>query len=440
MFYEVKEGKAGEWFLDSVSDTIEKYEQEYREKLDKLAPYPQRKKIASKTNALLDTIAVSNNQEDRAIEKALGWNKWDFTYHNNRFYTQPGCTTWGINRFSSPTGCSIVHKNRDKAGQSSVSLKIYKAGSDRYKIMTAGDLWSAGCCGVMNEKGLVMTMNDGHRSWQENPKQETVSSAYLMRLVAEKCASVEEAVILVKKLYSGKIVRSSDIFFIADPDRVIVMECTPESMMYCDIEYHFEARANQFILPGMRSLGFQDKEKYLDGAARYYTASEELRTRLEKRKNHIFAFDDFMQVARHRNKEMEALSLRQICQKNTISSMLFAPHRDYPEVLSTLFLALGPVRHTVFIPVPFCVRNIPRSLVNGSWGSAAFERRDRTGLDHNKVEELFAWEKKMLSRYKKTHEKAHELLREGKTEESILLLEKVFLKEYSSAEKFLHIL
>ena len=302
MFYEVKEGKAGEWFLDSVADTIEKYEPLYREKLEKLAPYAQRKKIASKTNALLDKIAVSNNKEDRAIEKALGWAKWDFTYHNNRFYTQPGCTTWGVNKFSSPTGCSIVHKNRDKAGQSCVSLKIYKAGSDRYKIMTVGDLWSAGTCGVMNEKGLVMTMNDGHRSWQENPKPETVSSAYLMRLVAEKCASVEEAVILVKKLYSEKIVRSSDIFFICDPDRVIVMECTPESMMYCDIEYHFEARANQLILPGMRSLGFQEKEHYLDGAERRYTASEELRTRLEKRKNHIFAFDDFMQVARYRNK------------------------------------------------------------------------------------------------------------------------------------------
>ena len=438
MFYEVKEGKEGGWFLDSVSDTIEKYEQEYREKLDKLAAYPRRKKIASKTNALLDKLAVSNNKEDRAIEKALGWKKWDFTYHNNRFYTQPGCTTWGINKFSSPTGCSIVHKNRDKAGQSRVSLKIYKAASDRYKIMTVGDLWSAGCCGVMNEKGLVMTMNDGHGSWQANPRQETVSSAYLMRLVAEKCACVGEAVAYVKKLYSAKIVRSSDIFFIADPERVIVMECTPESMMYCDIEYHFEARANQLILPGMRSLGFQEKEKYLDGAARRYTASEELRTKLEKRKNHIFDFDDFMQVARHRNKEMEELSWRQICQKNTISSMLFAPHRDHPEVLSTLFLALGPVRHTVFLPVPFCVRNIPRTLVNASWGSSAFERRDRMGLDHDRVEELAAWEKKMLARYKKTHKKAAGLLLEGKKVESILLLEKFFLKEYSSAEKFLH--
>ena len=438
MFYEVKEGKEGGWFLDSVSDTIEKYEQGYREKLDKLAAYPRRKKIASKTNALLDKLAVSNNKEDRAIEKALGWKKWDFTYHNNRFYTQPGCTTWGINKFSSPTGCSIVHKNRDKAGQSRVSLKIYKAASDRYKIMTVGDLWSAGCCGVMNEKGLVMTMNDGHGSWQANPRQETVSSAYLMRLVAEKCACVGEAVAYVKKLYSAKIVRSSDIFFIADPERVIVMECTPESMMYCDIEYHFEARANQLILPGMRSLGFQEKEKYLDGAARRYTASEELRTKLEKRKNHIFDFDDFMQVARHRNKEMEELSWRQICQKNTISSMLFAPHRDHPDVLSTLFLALGPVRHTVFLPVPFCVRNIPRTLVNASWGSSAFERRDRMGLDHNQVEELAAWEKKMLARYKKTHKKAAGLLLEGKKEESILLLEKFFLKEYSSAEKFLH--
>ena len=37
MFYEVKEGKAGEWFLDSVADTIEKYEPLYREKLEKLA-------------------------------------------------------------------------------------------------------------------------------------------------------------------------------------------------------------------------------------------------------------------------------------------------------------------------------------------------------------------------------------------------------------------
>lgn len=437
MFYKVKDGKFGKWFLDSVAGTVEKYEKEYLEKLEKHAPYPERKKIASKITAILDKIAFSNKEEERAIEKALGWKKWDFTFHNNRFYTQPGCTTWGIHKNASPTKCSIVHKNRDKAGQSRLSLKIYKAAPERYKVMTVGDLWSAGACGIMNEKGLVLTMNDAPSSWEANTKKETVSSAHIMRLAAEKCATVDEAVALLQEIYKADIVRSSDLYFIGDPEKVIIWESTSKTISYCEIEHDFEARANQFILPGMRSLGFQERDKYLDGASRYYTAMEELRMKREKRKNHIFALEDLMQTARHRNKEMEDLSWRQISQKTTISSMLFAPQREFPEILSTLFLALGPVRHTVFLPVPFCVQTIPRSLVNGEWGSAGFEKRDSMGLDHGKTEELFSWEKKMLSRYEKIHKKAEKLLLEGKKEESITLLNDFFLKEYASAEKFL---
>lgn len=437
MFYKVKDGKEGEWFLDSVSDTIEKYEKEYREKLEKHASYPERKKIASGISDILDEIAVSNRKEDRAIEKFLGWKKWDFTFHNNRFYTQPGCTTWGIHKSASPSSCSVIHKNRDKAGQSRLSLKVYKAAPDRYKIMTVGDLWSAGACGVMNEKGVVLTMNDAPSSWEKNTKEETVSSAYILRLAAERCGNVNEVVLLLQKIYEAGIVRSSDLYFIGDPEKVIIWESTSRTITYCEIGQGFEARANQFILPGMRSLGFQEREKYLDGAARYYTAMEEMRTKREKRKNQVFSFEDLMQTARHRNKEMEESSWRQICQQNTISSMLFAPEREFPDVLSTLFLALGPVRHTVFLPVPFCVQAIPRSLVNGNWGSRGFERRDKMGLDHGKVTELFAWEKRMLARYKRVHKKARVLLQEGKKEESIMLFNEFFLKEYSQAERFL---
>ena len=90
MFYDTSSSTPGEWFLKSVADTPE-LETQYRERLDRFCSYEERKKHVSALQRILSRYAAANKEEDRAIEKALGWQKGDFTYHWIRYYSKPGC-------------------------------------------------------------------------------------------------------------------------------------------------------------------------------------------------------------------------------------------------------------------------------------------------------------------------------------------------------------
>ena len=77
MFYDTSSSTPGEWFLKSVADTPE-LETQYREWLDRFCSYEERKKHVSALQRILSRYAAANKEEDRAIEKALGWQKGDF--------------------------------------------------------------------------------------------------------------------------------------------------------------------------------------------------------------------------------------------------------------------------------------------------------------------------------------------------------------------------
>ena len=161
VFYPVDGTAPGEWFVRSVASGRAKYEKNYRDRLDKLAPQAKRAAHAAALHAMLDRWAVSNREEDAAIEKALGWLPGDFTFHNDFFYKKVGCTSWMVLPDASATGAAMLQKNRDYRGQNLLSIRLYRAMPGRYKIITVGDLWSTGAGAVMNEKGLMIVQNDG---------------------------------------------------------------------------------------------------------------------------------------------------------------------------------------------------------------------------------------------------------------------------------------
>ena len=424
----------GQWFLDSIKNSVAAKESFYRTRLDKLDPAAERPRLAEDFHRTLEEHFTANRTEDAAIEQELKWQKGDFTWHNNRFYSKTGCTSWFIHPVLSVTGSAMLQKNRDYTGQNLISARLFRAMPGRYKVLTVGDLWSSGAGAVMNEKGVMITQNDG-LCWDQQTRKVSVGSAYLLRYLAEHCATADEALATLKKMYDHGFMRDGDIYFIADCSKGFVVETTTSHAAYAEITFGFEVRANNYLLPGLRSLGRQQRTHFMNGASRRYLASEFLRERsIEKGKLSPL---DLMDLARYRNVELEKANWRQVCMKNTIASTMMVPDKQYPEYLSAAFISIGPPRHTIFLPVPMAATQIPADLTNGEWGLRAFALKDKLKLDHNKLAEFKLLEKSLLEEFFAAKEEARKLLNAGKKRDAVVLMDKCFIRQYKQAKEFL---
>ena len=433
-FFPVEDPQPGNWFVNSVRHSRPTAEKFYREKLDKLDPRPVRAQWAELYHQMIEQRFVSNRFEEEAIEKALGWPRGDFTWHNHKFYTRTGCTSWIIAPDASSTGACIVQKNRDYTGQNLLSVRLFRAAPGRYKVLTVTDLWNTGAGAAMNEKGVMIVQNDASNK-DSMYRSVTTGCIFILRYIAENCATKDEAVSCLKEFYRSGIARSGSIYLIADLNSGAIVEATARRVAGADLDFAFEARANTLLLPGMRNSVINKREYFLKGANRRFAASEFLRKTLQEKGR--IAPVDLMRLARLRDPEDEKAGFRQVCMKNTLASTMMVPDRMFPDFLSVAFVALGPTRHTVFVPIPMGVSRMPESLVDGEWGTAALELAKKLPLDHNRLPEFEALEKKFINEFFTAREEARKLLLNRKKNDAVKLLDDLFARQYEEAKAFI---
>ena len=424
----------GKWFLDSIRYTRPLVEKQYREKLDKLDPQPERARCAELHSQLMEEYFSSNRREEEAIEKALNWPKGDFTWHNNKFYTRTGCTSWIITPEVSSTGTCIVQKNRDYSRQNLLSLRILRSAPGRFKIISVSDLWCSGSGAAMNEKGLMIVQNDP-ASREPHPRKINTGSVTVMRYIAEHCANLEEGVAVLKKFYSTGICRSGSIYLLADFNSGMIVECTSRHVSAAPVEFACEVRANNFLLPGMLNYSRRSTQSHLGGAHRRFSASEFLRTTiLEKGKVSPL---DLTKLARLRDPAQEKEGVRQVCMKNTLCSTLFVPDRMFPEYLSAAYVVLGPPRHSIFLPVAMGLPSLPESFADSRWGTRALQLAKKLPLDHPYLKEFEVLEEKFFKEFAEVREKARlHLLQNQRVQAQKLLLD-TFCRQYKEANDLL---
>ncbi len=429
----------GNWFLSSIQKTRATREQGYRAKWNKLKRGSRRAEFAETFHLMLENNGLPSYRiEDEAIERALGWEKGDFTFHNNFFYTRAGCTSWIIAPDVSATGTCIVQKNRDYSGQNLLSARLFRAYPGKYKVITVNDLWSSGAGAVMNERGLMIVQNDGNSAVGSAyyNRSTHIGSIFTLRYVAEHCANLDEAVAMMKKMHRMGLVRSLSLYLLADLDRGMIFEATPRYFACGEVNFSFEVRANNYLLPGMRNIIKQKRDAFLNGANRRYAASEFLRNVIAE-KGKVAPFD-LMRLARFREPEIEEkLKFRSVCVNASLSSIMFVPDRQFPDYLSVTFVALGPQRHTVFLPIPMGLTAIPESLANGDWGMRALDLKTKLPLDHDHIPEFEKVETRFIDEYFAVREQARKLILNGKRQEAAALLDNVFRKQYKEAQKFM---
>ena len=329
------------------------------------------------------------------------------------------CTSWIIFADLTKNNTNILHKNRDAAPRNVRAMQSEKDSPRRW-IGLGND--SSLCMG-MNSSGLAAVMNSGEICSDPPKAPGKKSTPALLKAILESC---DTAAMAVKKLQEFQ--RNGDyshgqkgsIFFFTDPKEGYICEMTARfcSVQRYDSSYTF--RANIWHNPGMAQFSRNGVKRFLDSCGRESVVLDVFNSALDK--NGKLTLTDILKLSRH-DKQLEGSPLeRSVCFKRTNSASSLVIHREFPQTLSTLWVLIGHPRHTIYMPIPICAEKLLPSMLTPEWAAASWKRFDRLGLHAEIPAEWTALETQAIAEYEKAVAEAEKLLRDGKKELAVKLL------------------
>ena len=346
--------------------------------------------------------------------------------------TAHACTSWLIHSSCTKDGRMILQKCRDsRPGKLSADIRTAPDGR-RWMRIGVNEHWPTF---AMNDKGLVATMNDGDNLTVKHPGGEKlgIGTGDIVRKVMIECDNAYDASVIIRD-YGRNMRRNGrgGTLLVADPKRAFMIDVTPGYGEMKELKGGMIIISNCLHLPGIEEISRQGV-----GALRG-DRSREANTRAELKKARVdgkYTPRGTIKVSRMRCGK--AMKEKYPFRKNSLGGVCFEIDGEFPDCLSTAYIALGPQQHTVYLPCPMALRRFPEAMESGKWGKSALDFRKKAGDDHKLVGELFAFEDKIIPEYEKTREAAREMLRSGKRDEAVKLLNDVFSQQFAAAEKLL---
>ena len=121
----------------------------------------------------------------------------------------------------------------------------------------------------------------------------------------------------------------------------------------------------------------------------------------------------------------------------SLSSVCFELDREFPAYLSCAYTSLGPPQHTLFIPIPMAVAQLPDKMRDGSWGQLAYDFQEAVGGNHKALPAMAKLEDKFMAEFEAVRDDARKLLRDGKMDEAVKLLNDCFARHFAEADAFM---
>ena len=122
---------------------------------------------------------------------------------------------------------------------------------------------------------------------------------------------------------------------------------------------------------------------------------------------------------------------------SVVNNVILVLIGEQAETLSTAYIALGPQRYTVYIPSPMALEQFPEKIRNGEWAAMAIKFRKTAGEKTKLVNRIPMLEKELLAEYDAVREEARTLLKSGKRDAAVKLLNECYARQYARAEKLL---
>ena len=344
------------------------------------------------------------------------------------------CTSWVVLPGLTEGRSVMLHKNRDS---NVVKLKFYRR-SPRGKNswMALGDAGRVTANMGLNDKGVAIVMNCGDPA--DGPSAGPgASTPVIAKTALEECSTAAEAVkkiaefVETKRYHHGK---RGSIWFVADAREAWIAENDGLRFAAHKVEGDFDVRANAWHFPEMIPFSQQTPEGLVNYSRREFAVRDHLFARGTKYARPVTV--ELISAASRIPVLPEAPASYPLCGSRTNSAATIAVDCEFPGSLSTMYIAFGPPRYTLYLPVPFLLKTIPEALTGGRFSDAVFERKAAGAELPEKQRD--ALEKKMNSRHHAAVEKARKLLRKGGDQEKVAaLLSEAFRENWKEACAYL---
>lgn len=345
-------------------------------------------------------------------------------------------TNWMVLPRYSKTGMTLLHGCHNQPKRTPMLLRWEKPGKDgKFRYLSIGTQKGFRFGGV-NERGVAAIFTGGGPMLDKNPEKSpnNFTGRKAVTEILRSCATAQEGEALIASAAGKKLIEGALIIFVIDRNRAWVIECSPDNYVSWELPHAFCVYANLWKLPGMDASSTSPVERTLKCAQREWGAREMLRRRLDANKS-ISRQDSFAasRLNTHELNGEEYAKARSKTGKRKFETAPYNPssHDNYlievdPEFgdLSCIYVAYGPARHTVYLPVPLgAADKLPKELFAAEWADGAFARMKAAKPGDPMDPRILEFEKKLLAEFDKVRLEARwKYLRQEKPEAARKLL------------------
>ena len=353
------------------------------------------------------------------------------------FAAAEACTSWVMHSSATKSGRMTINKSRDNpVDRLNADFRTSRRG---WRYLRLGDYPCWTSLG-MNEKGVVATCNDGDPLNEQHRRGEhiQINSPAILRQVLAECDNAYDGAVLIRdhcRAYrrpSGGDRHNGTTMMVVDPHHAYIVDVGAGYGEIKEITSGMLVITNTMHLPGIEQYSVKQLLATLSDRARETNTRKIMN---QYRENGKFTVQGVIRACRAKcGKELKnKYPFRRI----TLEDACFEIDPEFPAYLSTAYAAIGPQRHTPFLAIPMGLEQLPEEIRSGKWADLAYAFRKKCGDEHPALDELYQFEGKTFPEYEKVREEARQLLRAGKTNEAVKLLNECFERQFKAAEALL---
>lgn len=346
------------------------------------------------------------------------------------------CTSWMVFRELTGNGALIMHKNRDAGARALTPLRNPDGAARKW--IGLGDIDPEqpdpeNVCMGLNASGLAAAVNSGERSVEPSDAAAGTGTPAIIKRCLAECDTAAQAAEKLEEIRRARQYAHGDkgsTFFFMDLNEGFIVEMTADRRSAVRYDHGYAYRANIWHNPDMAFAADNTAAGWLDSCNREFMVIRGLNRAWRDHGGLTVA--DMLEISRETVSPEGSPLVRGLCYKTTNSSSTLELDPAFPDVLSTGYFLIGPLRHTILVPVPVCVEKFLPEMTDLRWSSAAWKRFETLGYDAEVPPEWRDFESAMLIEYEAARTAARDLLKTGDRAGAVRLLNE---KAYSLRER-----
>ena len=359
-------------------------------------------------------------------------------------------TEWIVTPKFSDSGRMLLHANREQAPVKSpaVWMSYDPARKGTYGFLRIGNQGGL-CFAGINEKGLAAAYTTGDPSDDRKPPRSKSNwSGHAAVVISLRLsANVDQARARLHKAFKDKLISESMVLFLADPRKAVVVECSPRHYASWDLKDSYCVYSHMWKLPGMDDGSVRSTGSVDICTQREWGVRTGLRRVRNENKGRIPVAGSIavsrmnvndLNSAEYDKQRGKPPVLYAPYNKRAQDSCLFELDAEYPEFLSRVYIAFGPARHTVYLPIALpALKDLPKEILAPEYFGGAMARHNAADPAAPVNPAILELEKKLHREFEEQNDAARRLLMKGRRSEAEKLLNDLAHKQAAETLAFL---